>query len=524
MLEAGHHEPSLRLLHDLFEQCSTHQQALELLEQLQKLPQALIEHPSARRLYVQTLCRARRPEEIVSFLTPRAPDPALRVYLAWAQVRLGQYEQALQTLEEAAPVTSLDWSIFYRSKGEALFWTGAADWLDVLDQARDYLQGSALGRMLLDRGWFLNHLGKRSAAVVCWGEALAYLEHDPYYRAWAHNSLGFAMLNNQPHKAEQHLLEALRLSRKETARTFRAQALVGLGAVRRSLGEMERALDSYRQAFRYSLETSDKHSALWGWGHTLRLMGRVEEALPKLIQARQLQPKEVWLEVDLAAAHLMLGEQESVLESLPRLQSLRQERKLSERGQVVLQVVEAELARRQGNLKQAQELLAGLDPQNLWVREELGCFPALAQMQGLAPQTERFRVEVEPFGRLEVRVNGRPVPIPAVSKMGELLVFMLVQGKQASLELLVDRLGKPRSKNPRKALWENIEKLRQALGWKDSIQSCGGVYRLDPRAEWICDLEPKGNPFPTAEDPAQIFMPGYYSEWVEEWRQRWLVV
>jgi len=123
-----------------------------------------------------------------------------------------------------------------------------------------------------------------------------------------------------------------------------------------------------------------------------------------------------------------------------------------------------------------------------------------------------------------VRVNGRPVPIPAVSKMGELLVFLLVHGKQASLELLLDRLGNPRSKNPRKALWENIDKLRKALGWKDSVKDCGGVYSLDPRVEWICDLEPKGNPFPSAEDPSQIFMPGYYSEWVEEWRQQWLVV
>jgi tetratricopeptide (TPR) repeat protein len=524
LLDAGHHEPSLGLLHSLFEQCSTHQQAQELLARMRNLPPDLMQHPTARRLYVQTLCRARQPEEILRLLAPQSPDPALRVYQAWAQVRQGQYQQALHTLEEAAPATKLDWSIFYRTKGEALFWTGAPDWLEVFDQARAYLQGSALGRMLLDRGWFLNHLGKRSAAVVCWGEALAYLEHDPYYQAWAHNNLGFAMLNDQPHKAEQHLLEALRLSRKETARAFRAQALMGLGAVRRGLGEWERALDSYRQALRFSSDSNDKHSALWGWGHTLRLMGRVEEALPKLIQARQLQPQEVWLEADLAAAHLMLGEQESVLKSLPWLQSLRQERKLSERGQVVLKVVEAELARRQGNLPQAQKLLAGLNPQNLWVREELGCFPALTQMRGLAPQTERFRVEVEPFGRLEVRVNGRPVPIPAVSKMGELLVFMLVQGKQASLELLVDRLGKPHSKNPRKALWENIEKLRQALGWKESIQSCGGVYRLDPRAEWICDLEPKGDPFPTAEDPAQIFMPGYYSEWVEEWRQQWLVV
>jgi len=524
LLEGGHHEHALGLLHRLFEQCNTHRQALELLEQIRRLPAPFVQDPAIQRLYVQTLCRARQPEEILRLLDSQTPDPALKAYKAWAEVRIGNYTQALQTLAEALPETDLDWSIFYRTKGEALFWTGAPDWLEVFDRARPHLQGSALGRMLLDRGWYLNHLGQRPAAVACWAEALAYLEDDPYYLAWAHNSLGFALLTDQPQKAEKHLLEALRLSQKEAARTFRSQALVGLGAVRRSLGEWERALDSYRQALRCSTDTLDRHSALWGWGHTLRLMGRVEEALSKLVQAQQLLPKEVWIETDLAAARLMLGEQESVLQSLPRLQGLRQERKLSERGQVVLRVIEAELARRQGYLEQAQALLAGMSLQNLWVREELSCFPELAQGRGLQPSVERLRVEVIPFGPLEVRVNGRPVPIPAVSKMGELLVFLLVHGKQASLELLLDRLGNPRSKNPRKALWENIDKLRKALGWKDSVKDCGGVYSLDPRVEWICDLEPKGNPFPSTEDPSQIFMPGYYSEWVEEWRQQWLVV
>jgi len=515
LLEGGHYAQALKLLNSLFEQCSTHQQALELLNHIRRLPAALTQDPAIQRLHVQTLCRARQPEEILRLLNTQSLDPALKVYRAWAEVRTGNYAQALQTLAEALPKTDLDWSIFYRTKGEALFWSGAPDWLEVFDRARPHLQGSALGRMLLDRDWYLNHLGQKPAAVVCWAEALAYLEHDPYYLAWAHNSLGFALLSDQPQKAEQHLLEALRLSQKETAHAFRTQALMGLGAVRRSLGEWERALDSYRQALRWSTDALDRHSALWGWGHTLRLMGRVEEALSKLVQAQQLLPKEVWIETDLAAARLMLGEQQSVLQSLPRLQGLRQEGKLSERGQVVLQIIEAELARRRGHLEQAQALLVGLSLQNLWVREELSCFPELAQGQGLRPPAERLRVEVMPFGPLEVRVNGRPVPIPAVSKMGELLVFLLVQGKQASLELLVDRLGNPHSKNPRKALWETIEKLRQALGWKESIQSCGWVYRLDPRAEWICDLEPKGDPFPIAEDPAQIFMPGYYSEWVE---------
>lgn len=523
MLEAGHQQPALHLLLSAFEQCHTYQQALDLLERLRRLPLVYDRDPTAARLYVQTLCRARQPDEILQFFSNHATEAALSVYQAWALVRLGRYQQALQTLENADPVTNMDWSIFYRSKGEALFWTGDPGWLEVFDSSRAYLQGNSLGRMLLDRGWFLNHRGQRPAALVSWAEPLAYLERDPYYLAWAHHSLGSALLHDQSHRAEQHLLEAYRVSRKEAAKEFRARALVGLGAVRRSLGEWERALDSYRQAFKEAGDTQDRLLALWGWGHTLRLMGRVEQAFSKLIQAWELKPEE-WLEADLAAVRLMLGEQKSVGESLPRLKGQLQAEKLGERGQVVLRVVEAELSRLQGCERRAQTILAGLNLQSLWVREELHCFPALAAQAGLQSRPKPYRVEVQPFGRLEVRVNGRPVPIPAVSKAGELLVFLLVNGKKASLELLLDRLADPTNKNRRKALWEIIDKLRRALGWKDSVQSCGGVYTLDPRAEWVCDLEPTHYPFPTTDDLSQTFMPGYYSEWVEEWRQRWLVV
>ncbi|GEM83661.1 hypothetical protein MHY01S_18270 [Meiothermus hypogaeus NBRC 106114] len=523
MLEAGHDQPALQLLNNVFEQCQTYQQALDLLERLRRLPLAYNHNPTAARLYVQTLCRARRPDEILQFFSNHSPEAALWVYQAWALVRLGCYQEALQTLENATPATDMDWSIFYRSKGEALFWTGDPGWLEVFDGSRAHLQGTALGRMLLDRGWFLNHRGQRPAALVSWAEALAYLERDPYYLAWAHHSLGSALLHDQPHKAEQHLLEAYRVSRKEAAREFRARALVGLGAVRRSLGEWERALHSYQRAFKEAGDTQDRLLALWGWGHTLRLMGHVEQAFSKLIQAWELKPEE-WLEADLAAVRLMLGEQKSVAESLPRLSGLLQAGKLGERGQMVLRVVEAELSRLQGCEHQARTILTGLSPQSLWVREELLCFPALAKQVGLDIQPTPYRVEVQPFGRLEVRVNGRRVPIAAISKAGELLVFLLVNGNKASLELLLDRLSDPANKNPRKALWETIEKLRRALGWKDSVQSCGGVYTLDPRAEWVCDLEPQSYPFPGAEDPSQTFMAGYYSEWVEEWRQQWLVV
>lgn len=521
--QAGRTEAAVGLLKNQFEQCQTYQQAEHLVGLWEGLPADLAQDATVQRLYLQILCRARKFQRILEWFEGRSGAADLRVYLAWALVRSEHHAEALEVLEGVHP--DLDGGIFYRTKGEALFWLGHPDWQVVLEQSRPFLQGAALGRMLIDLGGFLNARGRRAAARVCWAEALGHLEDDPYYLAWTHSSLGYALIKDQPQKAEQHLLTALQISKKDTAQGFRSKALSGMGALRRSLGEWQRALHSYQQAYRARGDEKDHQLALWGWGHTLRLMGRLEEALARLEQARRLDPREVWIEADLAAARLMLGEQEGVQQSLSRLRGYVQSGQLGERGQLILRVVEAELARQNGQPNQASQLFAELDMQSLWAKEELGCFPALNQLIGVEPvaPVHQPRVEVRPFGRLEVLVNGRPVPISAVSKAGELLVFLLANGQRASLEVLLDQLADPRNKNPRKALWEVIEKLRQALGWKDSVRSCGGVYYLDPQADWVCELVPRsGSASP--DHLAQQFMPGYYSDWVEEWRQQWLVV
>jgi tetratricopeptide (TPR) repeat protein len=526
LLETGQTEAARGLLQRQFKLCQTHQQAEHLVGLLEGLPAGFAQDATVQQLYLQTLCRARKPQRILDWFENHTGGAGLQVYRAWALVREERPAEALEILQAVDADAGLDGGIFYRTKGEALFWLGQPQWQEVLEQSRPYLQGAALGRMLIDLGGFLNERGRRAAARVCWAEALSYLEGDPYYLAWTHSNLGYSLFKDQPHKAEEHLLEALRISKKDGAGDFRCKALAGVGAVRRSLGEWERALHSYQQAYRAGGDGKDLQLAKWGWGHTLRLMGRVEEALARLQQALRLGPAEVWLEADLAAAHLMLAEPESVEQSLPRLNGYLQSGQLGERGQVVLRVLGAELARQQGKLGRARQLLAGLELHSLWAREELGCFPALAPMLGLktVARNPQHRVEVRPFGRLEVLVNGRRVPIPAVSKAGELLVFLLVNGREVSLEVLLDRLADPHNKNPRKALWEIIEKLRQALGWKDSLQSCGGVYILDPQADWVCDLEPGRDPAPLGYERSQSFMAGYYSEWIEEWRQQWLVI
>ncbi len=517
LLENGHHQVALKILQQAFDACQTYQQSRDFLALLQSLPQSFWQGPDSGKIYLQALCRAREPKKILEWFQHNSASPCHKVYQAWALVRNQAYQEALDVLRQAQPASDMDWGIFYRSRGEALFWLNQPGWREVLEQSRAHLRGGALGRMLLDLGTFLHQQGNRPAARVAWAEAISYLEHDPYYLAWAHDALGYLLLPEQPQEAETHLLRALELSKKTGARSFRARALAGLGAVRRSLGEWQRALDSYQRAYRAAQEPDDQTLALWGWALVLRLRGRPEEALAKLLQAQRQNPKAQWLEAEIASARLMLGETlaPAELEGLP--QHVR-----SERGRVLVQVLQAEQARRQEGPEEARRRLRGLAVQTLWAREELSCFPALArllQSQGTL-QPQQNHVWVKPFGRLAVRVNGREVPLAGVSKAGELLVYLLVQGREASLEAMVEDLGNPQSKNPRKALWENIDKLRAALGWKESVQVARGVCTLDPQAHWECDLTPPPDVF----DPSQTFMAGYYSNWVEEYRQQFMVV
>jgi tetratricopeptide (TPR) repeat protein len=511
LLETGRTAPAVRLLESLVEQASTHQAAEQVVGLFSTLPEDLLsQDASIRQLYAAALCRSRRSGALLAYLDTLSPPipTALQTYRAWALLREGRYGEALCQLEALQDCEPADQGLFWRTRGEVLFRLGQAGWQEAFLKARQHLKGSALGRSLLDEGGLLYLSGQRSAARVLWAEALAYLRDDPYYLAWARNSLGMALLKDRPEEAEQHLLEAIRLSRKAVAREFRARALCGLGAVRRSFGEWERALSSYQEAIRVACERDDRQQALWGYGHTLRLLGRLEEALAQLTLARELDPSPPtsWLNADIAAARLMLGDVAGAREALGQALSL------GERGKTVLRVVQAALEHRAGLPEAARSLLEGLEPANLWVREEVHCFPELRDYLTLPEPVAwpKHWVEVNPFGSLEVKVNGRPVPINPTGRPGELLVFLLENGGSAGVEHLLDQLYHGDRPQDRKALWETAERLRGALGWKGSVQVKGGIYRLDPAAEWVYrDRPPQG---------AGEFMVGHYANWVQERR------
>lgn len=512
--------PAVRLLESLVHQASTHQQAEQVAELFGLLPGGwLRQEVSLQRLYAAVLCRSRQTRALLAYLdTLSLPiPPVLGTYRAWALLREGHHQEALDQLEALdvarSPFgleehTPLERGLYWRTRGEVLFRLGRAEWHEAFVNARGHLKGAALGRSLVDEGGLLYLSGQRSAARVVWAEALAYLRDDPYYLAWARHSLGMALIKDRPEEAEQHLLEAVRLSRKAVAREFRARALCGLGAVRRSFGEWERALDSYQEAAQVACDRDDRQQALWGYGHTLRLLGQLEEALAQLTLARELDtsPAKSWLNADIAATRLMLGD------AVGAEESLSQAIEVGERGKIVRTMVQAALHHRSRALEAARTLLDGLDPTNLWVREEVHCFPELRAHLALPAHTVRQKhwIEVDPFGSLEVKVNGRPVPISPTGRPGELLVFLLEHGGSAGVEHLIDQLyGEDRPQN-RKALWATAMRLRRALGWKGSVRVQRGVYQLDPAAEWVYrDRPPRG---------AEEFMVGHYANWIQERR------
>lgn len=525
-LELGQAEMALKTLEHTLRQCKTYAQHEAILDELIPLiPGSMFEaYPLGRLLYVRTLCSARRDAQLLSFaenLLDRSDTPlAVRVYCAWAWGMGQQYAKVLELPESLADhLTDPEVGLFWRSRAEAMGYQGQPGWQKAFAKARKCLKGDALGRCLLEEGNVWMWLGDKAEARSRWSEALLYLREDPFYIAWTHYNLGMSVYSFTPQVAEPHLLQAEQITRQKAAQKFRCRALCGLGAVRRALGEWSRALYSYQLAAKAEGDDSDHQTALWGQGHMLRLMGRLPEAIALFQEALERFPKGGrWLYADLAAARLMLGATKSAKEALGQAADLQ------ERGKTLMGVVQAELARREGD---KQGMLAALEgvATSLWLRDEAHCFPEVfAQLKLAGKLTElppaaptKLRVEVRAAGVLGVQVNGRPVPLQPTGKPGELLVRLLESGGEESLEGLIYDLyrtyGPGQTRKAQQALWEHVDKLRQALGWEESLQAVGRAYRLDPQAEWDYDVAKLAVP------NQGRYLEGIYSDWALEKRE-----
>jgi hypothetical protein len=188
------------------------------------------------------------------------------------------------------------------------------------------------------------------------------------------------------------------------------------------------------------------------------------------------------------------------------------------------QVLKAEISRHLGQSAMALKHLQNLPLESLVMREEASCWPelmAMARQQQQAvpiPLTYLGQtvVQVRALGILKVEVNGRAVSIGPTSRVGELLVLLLEEGQEATVELLTDRLWPDEPEAKLRALWQLVRQLRRAMGWPGSVVARGGAYGLDPAVHWQYDVDR----LRTQKGSAPRFLEGVYSPWAQEVAQQ----
>ena len=505
--------------------------AILLLEVLRQLPgKYLLETIDISLLYSQALSQAQQIDELLEFtavtlkcfsIVHTAPIAVVR---SLGLIDVNRQFEARVLLEEAIPhlhgeMLGLAWTRL----GLAQFQTNEP-WLDAFQQARSLLSGINLGRALLNEGACFAESERHSDARNSWLEALPCFQSHPRLLAWTHYNLGLSALRALEPEAEYHFLEGVRLTKNPKAASMRASILNGLGASRRVLGEWHRAEFAYRHALQMATDLSDREESHLGLARTLRLSGRPAEALETLELALHIYDTETPI-VNVAKSMAFLALNDPIrakiaLEKAGRLVSVSD--------QWLGKIAGAEIARREGRLTDAVDLLEGLPVHTLHPREEVRQFPKLFEHLALAEKpvplpleyVSRTVVRVMAQGVLRVFINDRKLELAPTSRPAELLVFLLEQNGMASLESLIDALFPDANSSAdhnraRKAIWTFSDQLRNALGWQNAVQSLRGAYMLDQDVTWQYDI--------SEARAAGIFhggfLKGVYSGWVQETAQ-----
>lgn len=519
---------------------SKHDFALLLSEVLLKLaPEPFLNHLGLSRVYALVCCRAREITALEPLLVhwEGCGSRHLGVFRAWTFIFQGQYPAALNALEQVQqPLPRWEQGFFLRLKGECTARLGQpiTSWQPYFVEARDYLDGPtdqvSLGLCMMFEANLLYEAQECSQARTLWAKALPLLRDDVFYSAWWRYNLGLTYLREQDFiKAERHFMALERLIPRADAAQFRACAYSGFGAVRRALGELDRALSCYQHALKFAkqnpTDTEDLETAFWGIGLVLRIQGKADEALGRFQEAYQVR-QQAWLWIEQAACCLQLGD----FEAATRL--LEQSSYAETRHQNLFFLVRGEIARAQNNPPALLQALEGIDFAHPSLKQEIQGFREVFKValelgfigathdvlssilnSTLDKATPQNTVRVKAEGTFQVWVNERTIALKATGYPAQVLVYLLEQGGRAHLGNLTTALFEERAtehQKARKALYPHIVKLRLELGWESSVLAEKGSYQLDPAAVWDYDIATmrKQNQRPRA------FMEGVGKEWV----------
>jgi tetratricopeptide (TPR) repeat protein len=520
LISEQHYEDAAAKVLDFILYIQSQDQWKPLFESLQLIPEDIRRsNAQVAAAYSNVLMGNRMILELLQFTDAVASlfdvktNARILVDRAFALFHQNKNDEAQQTLILSIPhLQEHLLGVALRRLGVTQFRLGR-DWQTSFEQALELQQGRALGLTLLDYASCLADDGQSERAQFFYTKALSYFQHDSFHSAWLRFNLGNNALRLQDPEAEQHFLIGEYLTRKPQAKGLRSAVLRGLATFRRSKGEFTRAEFMFRQAIQCALEPDDNLIARQGLARTLRLSGQADSALEEIETAIHQHGAAQGLLVTRAITYLALNRNNEAHQDLKFATPLA-----DASSQHLAIIVQAELERRAGNNDTARELLQKIPLETLQTKEESRAFPSLfALLETKQPRLKyisQTKVEVNALGVLQVKVNGRFVPIAPTSRVGELLVFMLEQGGTASLELLTDALYPEAIEDierdkARKAIWKLTRDLRQALGWQNSICALRSAYQLDRSAKWLYDASDRNA-------KASGFLSGIYSNWVLE--------
>ncbi len=478
-------------------------------------------------LYSQALMGTRDDQTLISFTNAypiQADHAPILLERAWALLQQNQPQAAYDLLDQIMPFLSkTSLGTAHKRRGLAQFYL-QSDWQTDFNQAQEHLNGRLLGLALIDHAWCCTQSNQTDLARDLLTNALPKLRSDHYHLAWARYNLGELALQTMNPDAERHYLAAESLCRHQEAQHFRSRALQGIAKWRRYNQDYTRAIAAYQKAIAYAQETDDQCAAHWSLGRTLRLNNQANQALEMLEAAKQINPKNTAaIEIECAACWISLKRLDLAKHILENTKL-----ELNPNYQSIATILSAEILRQEKKGTQALALLEPISFNSANLKEEISFWKDLNQLAGLEPpQATQARqvhfwgqeahtpntIQVKACGVLQVSVNQIPIRISPTGRIGEFLALLLELQGRAHVETIIEYLYPKEDIAKKKygAVWDLVKRLRNALGWQESILVRGNTIQLDPQTNWIYDATDIRN-----KRKASAYLEGIRSNWVLE--------
>ena len=431
-------------------------------------------------------------------------DPELLAFKAWVMLEQDS-AVALRLALSALETNHAD--VAWRVVASARAGLHDPDWRTAFAQTLAHLSGRQRGLCLVEYGYYLTMAGDNAAARSAYAEALPILSADRYFLALLHYNIAIACHRlGQLREALRSAEAAVRMAADPAAIQFVARAWSGLGMIRRSRLEIPRALHAYSQAKTYSTEPDDLVQAWRGHAATLRLQGKLDEALAQLFEALTFDDAHVGTLTDIALLKAQLGDRRgaiNIMETLPSPLPAEETERLT--------LVKLESMRVAGEIETAKAGLLSLNLVGSWASEECRHFAALFDLIGqrAAPLTP-MRVTVATDGAVRVCIGDLELPAPA-PRLAGLLTCLIHQDQRVLTRHLTDLLTLPgvAPRQREQALSRAVTQLREYLGWDHAITAQRGAYALDQAVQWRLE-------YPS--DPER-FCAALSDPWIVDWRE-----